>query len=165
MKDKLKKLKQKLNELNNEISEKQNQLYEISKDPLVDHYNYILMQLQAYHNEKQKTLLEYTILNQNLCEHPLWYLLKEEIDGYEMRVYWKCKCVQCEKVVEQRSNEFQNVVYNSNFFNKTNKALTYNDIKKIYNNMIKVINNGKLEKNLITEHDVAKILVKNYSQK
>lgn len=66
---------------------------------------------------------------QDNCNHQMWYFLSSSTDDYEGRTYFRCRCLDCDKVDEDRSKYFKNVIKSNISFSKIQEK--YKELKTI----------------------------------
>ncbi len=119
-----------------ELCNIEERLNSIEKERVIKEYNNL---------KKEAEILKFKILKlikekQESCKHPLWYFLKSENDSYEGRLYWTCKCVECNKILEDRNKEFfdKKVVMSDVLFGEAKRSeYSFEEVQKAYNNQKK----------------------------
>ncbi len=164
MKRKLFDLKMEIEKVRNEIKCKQQLYDELANIPEVKNYRKTADELEKAIKKKKLLGEEYLRISQSECSHSLWYLLSYESDSYECKIFWTCKCIECGKVEERRSKDFENVITGDGLFARYNRSkYSYDEVKKVYNDLVNVVDID--EKTNINENDIAKLLVKKYNVK
>ena len=109
-------VKTELEKVNNKVNCKQQLYNDLIELPEVKNYIKAAGELEEAIKKKKLLVEEYFKILQSECNHPLWYLLDFEIDSYECKTYWTCKCIECGKVEEDRSKNFENVITGNGLF-------------------------------------------------
>lgn len=117
-----------LESLNNELIDIKSKLVEIENNHAVITYKEL-----EKNKESLVDLINKEIRNiQSKCKHPMWYHLSTEDDRYEGRRYFTCRCLECEKLDEDRAKYFKLVLI---------KKENYSIIKEEYDKLKSITNN------------------------
>lgn len=130
----LAKLNRKRNKLIKEREPFRLKVLELSKNEIVKEYIEAENKSIKLFDEIDK--LESSIIReqQKNCKHHIFYLQEYTYDDHEGRSYYKCKCLECEKEIEGRVREFENVV---KYSSETRCKASFYEVQKEYNILMK----------------------------
>lgn len=114
------------------LKEKKEQL---EKSQVIENY---LTLIKTIEDEERKIGVEKREI-QKECNHDLWYLLESEVDDYDNRSYWTCKCVLCELEAENRPSFFclENVIMEKCIFGRGTKSeVPFKEIQSQYQSLL-----------------------------
>ncbi len=105
---------EKLNELYGELNNLKNKISDYENQEMIKEYKDTI---------KNEGLLKVKINSeisriQNNCEHPIWYYINN--DKYDGKTYYTCKCLECELKEEDRSRNFDKLIFSKANFNFEN---------------------------------------------
>lgn len=103
-------LKNKLNELDEKYNNNNKRIHELIQIPEVAEYERLVTENENIRFEVNNLSEKYIKIVQENCKHPLWYFISDETDSYEMRITWKCKCLDCGLVEIDRAHEFNSKI-------------------------------------------------------
>ncbi len=149
------------------------QQYEQEKESLltdakVQRYEVLATLLEKYHSFLDRVEASYKEAFYEECNHDVWYLLYSETDEYEGRTYWNCKCLQCGKHKEARSNFFRNKVIMGEclFARAKRNEKPYGVVRDEYYSLVnkydEYYNNKELDGDLYNVDAPVKTLIKRY---
>lgn len=95
--EEIKKSKELLASLKEGIKELENIRQELLEEPEVQEYVAVSSLLRETKARIINLNQDIVYSEQENCQHPVWLLLHRDVDYWEGRVYFKCRCVACGK--------------------------------------------------------------------
>ncbi len=131
---------------------------ELEKEPIIKEYKRLQINLTNLLQGYEKLKNEHKKIYQTLCEHPLWYFMKDETDKLDNNQEFACRCIRCGIIKTSNSEDFKdNLIKSSEKAENSKKCFPgYFAVNKEY---LELESSGRDKK------DIAKALIKKYNIK
>ena len=91
-----------IEQLQNEKKQLINEIKSLNENPIIKKKEDL--KKQAYKIDSQIRKM------QKECQHSIWHYIKKEKDHFEGRVYFTCRCLECDKIEERRGQDFKRLL-------------------------------------------------------
>ncbi len=159
------KMEKEMGALDSLIARQQQTYNKLLKEDIVQQFKKVDDVLSTAIYKRKELKKNYEKLVQKNCPHFLWYLFDSMTDDHEGRTYWKCKCLDCGLMKEDRSREFENVIMGNKNIDGMAKWEAYEKAKDLYHQFVQLFVCEEIEDFCLNKEEVAELLVKKLNNK